>query len=228
MEFTESAKPVCHSEEAPILSRRPKNLIQSKGCKAPGDPSLSLRVTGKGSPKVTVLGIGNLLLRDEGVGVHLVQRLAGMVDTAGVELVDGGTSPDIQYLVSGDTDKLIVVDAVDGGDEPGAIYRFTAEDVTQDAAMPVSLHEIGILETLKLMSLRQAKPKPTVIIGIQPKTMDYGLELSPEVERKMPDVINLVLKEIEEASNPLSSDEGREGSLSLRGTVPLCHCEERE
>jgi len=163
----------------------------------------------KNMPKVTVLGIGNLLLRDEGVGVHLVQRLAGMVDTADVELVDGGTSPDIQYLVSGDTDKLIVIDAVDGGDEPGAVYRFTAEDVTQEAAMPVSLHEIDILDTLKLMSLRQAKPKSTVIIGIQPKTMDYGLELSPEVEKKLPDVINLVLKEIEGTFNPLSP-RGRE------------------
>jgi len=163
----------------------------------------------KNMPKVTVLGIGNLLLRDEGVGVHLVQRLAGMVDSAGVELVDGGTSPDIQYLVGDDTDKLIVVDAVDAGDEPGAVYRFTAEDVAQDTAMPVSLHEIGILETLRLMALRETKPKSTVIIGIQPKTMDYGLELSPEVERKMPDVINLVLKEIEGAFNPLSPG-GRE------------------
>jgi hydrogenase maturation protease len=150
-------------------------------------------------PKITVLGIGNLLLRDEGVGVHLVQRLAGMVDSAGVELVDGGTSPDIQYLVGDDIDKLIVVDAVDAGDEPGAVYRFTAEDVVQDAVTPVSLHQIGILESLRLISLHHGKPKSTVIIGVQPKTMEYGLELSPEVEQKMPDVINLVLKEIEEA-----------------------------
>jgi hydrogenase maturation protease len=150
-------------------------------------------------PKVTVLGIGNLLLQDEGVGVHLVQRLASVVDTAGVELVDGGTSPDIQYLVGDDTDKLIVVDAVDAGDEPGAVYRFAADDVEQDSATPISLHEIGIIETLKLMSLRDGKPKSTVVIGVQPKSIDYGLELSPEVERKMPKVIELVLKEIEEA-----------------------------
>jgi len=173
-------------------------------------------------PRVTVLGIGNLLLQDEGVGVHVVQRLSSMVDTAYVELVDGGTSPDIQYLVSDDTDKLIVVDAVDAGDEPGAVYRFNANDVEQDLATPISLHEIGILETLRLMSLRQGKPKSTVVIGVQPKSIDYGLELSPEVEQKMPDVINLVLREIEGAFNPLdpkieSRRESVAGSLSLGG-----------
>jgi hydrogenase maturation protease len=154
----------------------------------------------KNSPKVTVLGIGNILLQDEGVGVHLIQELADKINDAGIDLIDGGTSPDIPYMVRDDTDKLIVLDAVDAGDEPGAIYRFTPEDIEQNAASPISLHEIGVLESLRLMALENKKPKSTIIIGIQPKTIDYGMELSPEVEKKLPQAINLVLKEIEETN----------------------------
>ena len=152
----------------------------------------------KNKPRITVLGIGNILLQDEGVGVHLVQELAGELHNTDVDLIDAGTSPDIPYLVSDETDKLIIVDAVDAGDEPGAIYKFTPEDIEQDEASPISLHEIGVLQSLRLMALENRKPKSTVIIGIQPKTIDYGMELSNEVKKKLPKVINLVLKEIEE------------------------------
>ena len=75
------------------------------------------------SPRVTVLGIGNLLLGDEGVGVHLVQRLADRVDAACVNLIDGGTTPDILSLVDSTVDKLIIVDAAKGGGKHGDIYR---------------------------------------------------------------------------------------------------------
>jgi len=152
----------------------------------------------KNKPRITVLGIGNILLQDEGIGVHLIQELAGELHNIDVDLIDGGTSPDIPYLVSEDTDKLIIIDAIDAGDEPGAIYKFTPEDIEQDKASPISLHEIGVLQSLRLMSLENRKPKSTVIIGIQPKTIDYGMELSTDIKKKLPEVIKLVLKEIEE------------------------------
>jgi hydrogenase maturation protease len=166
----------------------------------PRDHSLSLRVTDKGSPKITVLGIGNLLLKDEGIGTHLVQKLAGIVDDANVEIIDAGTSPDFLSLVDGNIDKLIIVDAVKAGNEPGTIYRLTPDDVGPDSTSPVSLHEIGVLDSLKIMALFDRLPESTVIIGIEPKTIDFGLDLSPEVEEKLPKIISLVLKEIEETT----------------------------
>jgi hydrogenase maturation protease len=166
----------------------------------PGDPSPSLRVTSESTPRITVLGIGNLLLKDEGIGVHLVQKLAGIIDNANVKIIDAGTSPDFLSLVDGNIDKLIVVDAVKTGNEPGTIYRLTLDDLELDSKSPVSLHEIGVLDSLKIMALFDRLPESTVIIGIEPKTIDFGLDLSPEVEEKLPEIINLVLKEIEETT----------------------------
>jgi len=152
----------------------------------------------RGSPKITALGIGNLLLKDEGVGVHLVQKLTGIVDDANINIIDAGTYPDFLSLVDDSTDKLIIIDAVKAGDKPGTIYRFSFDNIDLNSAPPISLHEIGVLDSLKIMALLNRQPKSTVVIGIEPKTIDFGLELSPEVEEKLPRIINLVIKEIEE------------------------------
>jgi hydrogenase maturation protease len=152
------------------------------------------------SPKITLLGIGNLLLKDEGIGVHLVQKLSGILDNANVKIIDAGTSPDFLSLVDENIDKLIVVDAVKAGNEPGTTYRLTLDDLDLDSTSPISLHEIGVLDSLKTMALFDRLPKSTVIIGIEPKTIDFGLDLSPEVEEKLPELINSVLKEIEETT----------------------------
>jgi hydrogenase maturation protease len=166
----------------------------------------------EGCPKITVLGIGNLLLKDEGVGVHLVQKLTGILDDANVDIIDAGTYPDFPALVNDSTDKLIIIDAVKAGDKPGTIYRFNFDNVDPDSALPVSLHDIGVADSLKIMALLNRQPKSIVVIGIEPKTIDFGLELSPEVEDKLPEVIKLVLKEIAETTINLKtpSPGGRE------------------
>jgi hydrogenase maturation protease len=153
-----------------------------------------------GGPSIAVLGIGNLLLQDEGVGVHLVQKLAGVVKDANVQIIDAGTYPDFPSLIDDNLDKLIIVDAVKTGDTPGTIYRFSSDDVDIKAALPVSVHDIGVLDSLKTMALFNKRPKSTVIIGVEPRTIDFGLELSPEIKDKLPKIIDLVLKEIQETT----------------------------
>jgi hydrogenase maturation protease len=161
------------------------------------------RETVNGSPRITVLGIGNLLLQDEGAGIHLVQRLADKVDSANINLIDGGTSPDILSLVGNDVDKLIVVDAAVVGDKPGTIYRFDIADLDSGTPSPVSLHELGLVDSLKIMNLFGNRPKSVTVIGIEPKVIDYGLELSPELEEKMPQLMDLVLDEIKETNTSM-------------------------
>jgi len=202
LEYTKSAKVVCHSQEA----KRPKNPKKGRQYKESGDPSLSLRVTNEGSPKITVLGIGNLLLKDEGVGAHLVQKLTDIVNDANVNIIDAGTYPDFISLVDDSTDKLIIIDAVKTGDKPGAIYRFSFDNVDLDSALPISLHDIGVSDSLKMMALLNRQPKSTIVIGIEPKTIDFGLELSPEVEDKLSELIELVLQEIEGANIAMEVD----------------------
>jgi hydrogenase maturation protease len=157
-------------------------------------------VTSESSPRITVLGIGNLLLKDEGIGVHLVQKLADIVNNANVKIIDAGTYPDFLSLIDGSTDKLIIVDAVETGDRPGTIYRFILNDADLDTVLPISLHDMGVLDSLKTMALFNMQPKSTVIIGIEPKTIDFGLDLSPEIEDKLPGMIELILREIEETT----------------------------
>jgi hydrogenase maturation protease len=156
--------------------------------------------TRRSSPRITILGIGNLLLKDEGIGVHLVQKLASLVDNVDVKIIDAGTYPDFLSLVDDNIEKLIIVDAVKAGDRPGTIYRFSSDDIDLDSTLPVSAHDMGVLDSLKTMTLLNRQPKSTVVIGIEPRTIDFGLELSPEIEDKLPKIVNLVLKEIEETT----------------------------
>ena len=154
--------------------------------------------TRRGSSRITVLGIGNLLLKDEGIGVHLAQRMAGMMDDANIKIIDAGTYPDFLSLVDENLDKLIILDAVKTGDRPGTTYRFIPNEVDLEESPHISVHDVGVAESLGTLALFNKKPKSTVVIGIEPGTIDFGLELSPEVEEKVPEIIDLVLKEIKE------------------------------
>jgi len=148
--------------------------------------------------RTTVLGVGNLLLRDEGVGIHLVQKLAEVLDRNDVDIIDGGTDPDMVTCIGEDVDKLIIVDAASAGDKPGTIYRFDIEDLKSGTPDALSLHQIGIVDSIKMMSLVGKQPKSVTVIGIEPDTIDFGLELSPELNRRLPKIVEVVLNEIED------------------------------
>ena len=146
-------------------------------------------------PRIVVIGVGNLLLKDEGIGIHAVKALQEIDLPRDVELIDGGTSPDlIAYTRAGD--KMIIIDAAKAGGEPGAVYRFTPEDLTEGKGTLTSAHEMGVAENLKLMALTGDEPREIVIIGIEPKDIDWGTELSPEIQGKLPEIIKVVLGEI--------------------------------
>ena len=140
-----------------------------------------------------VLGIGNTLLRDEGIGCHVANALAE-IPLPDVEIIDAGTCPDVWQFIE-DTDKLIIVDAVKGGGMPGQIYRFHLEDITLEQKPLLSMHDIGLVDNLILMQLRQNIGE-TVIIGVEPKDINWGLELSPELQGKMSQIIDTVLSEL--------------------------------
>ncbi|MES0350490.1 MAG: HyaD/HybD family hydrogenase maturation endopeptidase [Desulfobacteria bacterium] len=146
--------------------------------------------------RVVVLGVGNLLLSDEGVGVHVANKLMEMDLPPEVDVVEGGTDGfRLMNVVTG-ASRLIVVDAVKGGGPPGSIYRFDIEDApTYPDEYKTSVHQIGILEVVHLSELIGEAPE-TTIIGVEPKSLDMGMELSPEVEAKVSRIIELVLEEV--------------------------------
>ncbi len=147
------------------------------------------------TPRIVVIGVGNLLQKDEGVGIHAVQALQEMKLPKDVELIDGGTSPDIIAYTRA-TYKMIIIDCAKAGGKPGTFYYFKPEDLATGEGTLTSAHEMGVVENLNLMSLTGNKPKDVVIIGIEPAEIDWGMELSPTLKQKLPDLIKMVLKEI--------------------------------
>ncbi len=145
--------------------------------------------------RIVVVGVGNLLLKDEGIGVHIARALQQMDIPQDTEIIDGGTYPDLPYYLS-NTDKLVIIDAVKGGSQPGTVYRFRPGDVNIESEEMVSVHELGLEQSLKIMKLMGRKPREIVIIGIEPGEIDWGTELSAELQQKIPEIVNIVLKEI--------------------------------
>jgi len=145
-----------------------------------------------------VVGIGNVLLRDEGIGCHVVGALEG-IPLPDVQVIDGGTCPDVLQLLE-DVDKLVVVDAARGGGMPGQIYRFRPEDVTLEQKPLLSLHDMSLIDSLKLMQLRH-NVGDAVIIGVEPKDINCGLELSPELQERIPQIIGAILSELNTSPN---------------------------
>jgi hydrogenase maturation protease len=146
--------------------------------------------------KILIIGIGNMVCRDEGVGVHVIEEMEDMKLPEHVELLDIGTSTlDLVSHLEG-VKKLIAIDALKAGGPPGTIYRFTPEDLLPKEGGPISLHEIGLLESLD-MAKKKGREIKTVIIGVEPKVLDWGVELSEEVKKKIPAIIEAVQKELD-------------------------------
>ncbi len=148
----------------------------------------------KSKEKTLVVGMGNLLYQDEGVGVHVIQEMRRMELPSHIELLDIGTSTTdlISYLQG--VKKLIVIDAMMAGEVPGTLYRCSPEDLTPQGEGPISLHDIGLLESLH-MAKKLEMEIHTLIIGVEPKILDWGMTLSKEVESQIPAIIEAVLKE---------------------------------
>jgi hydrogenase maturation protease len=146
-------------------------------------------------PRIAVIGIGNILLGDEGVGVNIAQRLMKQPEIPEVEIIDAGTCADVMMLISNSVEHVIIIDAASGGGQPGDIYRFTPEDI-DTSNMTVSLHENNLVAGIKMLPLYNRELKSVIIFGIEPKELEGGLKLSPEIAAKVPRLIELVNKEI--------------------------------
>lgn len=155
-----------------------------------------------------------MLLSDEGFGVHVAQKLYDLDFPPEVEVVEGGTDGFglMTYVVG--ADRLILIDAVKGGGLPGSLYRF---DLNECPPFPdlfkTSAHQISILEIINLSGVVGTTPR-TTIIGIEPKTLEVGMALSPEIEAKIPKVIELVREEIAAALG-CPAQEKLQGSSAL-------------
>jgi hydrogenase maturation protease len=150
----------------------------------------------KARPKL-VLGLGNILLHDEGVGVRVVEAMGDLELPPDVELFDGATAGLDLLDALADRPKVVVIDAIDGDFEPGTVLRLTPEDLAPQAAQDISAHEIGLLETLTVARQLGIAPEDVVIIGVKPKDVSCGLGLSTQMASLVPRIVELVLADLE-------------------------------
>jgi hydrogenase maturation protease len=145
--------------------------------------------------KILIIGVGNVILRDEGIGVHAVRELEKLPLPPQVEVIDGGTATMELLSVIRDAERIIVIDALKGGEEPGTIYRICPDDLAGETDQTLSLHQVGLLEVLGMARQLGGSPE-VVIIGVEPKEITWGLELTPEVACKLPAVVAAVRNEL--------------------------------
>ncbi|GJQ60076.1 MAG: hydrogenase maturation protease [Candidatus Scalindua sp. AMX11] len=147
--------------------------------------------------KIVIIGIGNVLLMDEGIGIHVVDELEKHKFPQNVTLYDGGTGGFKLIDLMDGANTVFFIDAVETGKPPGTIITFKSGDVrTNYRKKRYSLHDTDLLEVIKMVELLEFSPD-IVIVGVQPKTINYGTTLSQELKDSIPDIINTVLKSVE-------------------------------
>jgi len=152
--------------------------------------------------RISVVGVGNPLMRDDGIGVHMVRYLEKLGLPEGVELIDGGTHSYDLLDIFAEADIVIVVDAIQAGGEPGTIYRAPLDelDLKPNRDTATSLHDINFVEAVHMLRLMGYDPQ-FIVFGVQPKEIFLDLELSPEVADKVPRLAELIQEEVQRIIN---------------------------
>ena len=147
-------------------------------------------------PPKLFMGMGHLLRRDDGVGVRAAERMAAQPLPDEVEVYDAGVSGFELSAVVEHRDLVVVVDAIDAGDVPGALFRMTPEELRPAALMRLTLHGFHLLDALDETQLLGTAPRAVVVLGIQPLDVSVGIGLSAPVTDALDLAIPLALREL--------------------------------
>lgn len=146
---------------------------------------------------IAVIGLGNVVCGDDGLGVHAVARLrrTGAVP-GGVELVEGGTAGLLLLPTLADARRVVLVDAIDDGRPPGALVRLAGEDWPRMFAAHVTPHDVGLRDLLGAAQLSGAWPEELVLLGLQPQSTRMSATLSPPVAAALDGLVAAVAEQL--------------------------------
>jgi len=149
--------------------------------------------------RISLIGLGNILLQDEGVGVQAVEALRKRFDfPEDVRLLDGGTlGLDLLPFIEG-VERILFVDAVDFQKEPGTIVIIEDEGLPSFFEPKLSLHHVGLSDLLFTSGLMGIRPSKIILVGIQPEKVEVGLDLSPTVSENFEKFLNTILEKLRE------------------------------
>lgn len=150
-------------------------------------------------PNILILGLGNLLLRDEGLGIRALELLQEQYDLPpDIPCVDGGVlGLELLAYVEGVT-HLLVLDAVRSGQEPGTLIRLEGKEITQRLSLKLSMHQVSFHDILALSQLRGTVPPLLVVWGLEPAVLETGVGLSERVETRLDLLVKAVVGELQQ------------------------------
>lgn len=138
------------------------------------------------SRRIVVLGVGNLLMSDDGLGVHAVRRLLEN-PPGGVEIYDAGTSALTALDLADGADRLLMIDAIQANHPPGTMMSCNGFAAKNEPGMP-SLHAMGLTTALQLVP-KDRRPDRFTVLGCEPESVDYGMELSNTLKKTLPELL---------------------------------------
>jgi len=148
--------------------------------------------------KLLVLGVGNILLMDEGIGVHAVHEFwkeKQAFDETLIDFIDGGTfTQDIFFLFEG-YEQILVLDIVRAGQKPGTIYSLEEDDLVKNEKQMLSLHDVDLLDSLDMAGMRGHRPTLKVV-GIEPAKINWGTEMTPVLIKAFPSFMKVARNHI--------------------------------
>jgi len=147
--------------------------------------------------KVAVIGIGNLLMTDDGIGIHVVDELKKRKLPQNVEVHDGRTNAFLIMEQMEGADKAVLIDAYKKDGKPGSIYKFEVKpgvDYHGDR-LELSLHDLDFMSMLRVGPNVYDLPEDIVVIGVEPERLEVGLGLSETLKKAIPDIIEAVMEE---------------------------------
>jgi len=163
--------------------------------------------------RVAVIGIGNILMGDDGLGVAVIEALRKESLPESVELYDAGTALQDVLAVIADCERLILIDSCRAGGEPGSIYRtlWCPDDWTGES-LGDSLHDIGVIHAIQLHRIAGGEIGEVVLIGVEPQDVSLREGLSPALQECLSAVVRAVRDEIVEACTAIRRSCGEEGA----------------
>lgn len=148
--------------------------------------------------RTVVLGVGNTIMSDEGVGVRCIEHLlASGALPADVAAIDGGTSTAELLGDLDGVDLLVIVDAVETGGAPGTLIRLEGDRIPSAFSNKLSPHQHGINDLLAMLQFAGRSPSRVVLHGVQPAVIELGMELSPAIDAVLPELVARVLAEVQ-------------------------------
>ncbi len=147
--------------------------------------------------RILVLGLGNILLQDEGLGVRAVERMAARYRLPpDVQVMDGGVMGlDLLPYLEG-VSHLLITDAVQTGQPPGSLVRLEGEAIPAALQVKMSMHQVGLQELLALAGFQGTLPEQVVLWGLEPASLEWGLELSAPIAAQIDALVDAAVGEL--------------------------------